>query len=371
MARFHLGPRGGAIHAGPGLPPARARLATPLRCHLRPGGARRASGASPRPRWRCPTIPTWPTSSSGPCWTAATSGCWSRNTRWNSPDGRGVERPHLPHRLVCTDSHGQHGEHHRHHQDPGQRHQARGARCSPTTRPRASARWELAGRRVPPLVTQIADGENGGVMMNEFPPKYLEVMRECSGSATPADERHRVPRSAGRGWASAARTCHLCSRFSRSGYGSVSKPGEGPERLAAVIEELGAGRRPVQHGGRQLDQQHLMGARVRERAGADGACELALQRELARQGVPYQRPPLPATRSSTCWPVKPAATATGARASGRTTARSSPAAPAMPQARWPERQAAPAGATSGRSNKRPERQAAPTGATSDPDRSNK
>jgi hypothetical protein len=32
---------------------------------------------------------------------------------------------------------------------------------------------------------QIADGENGGVMMNEFPSKYFEVMRECSGSATP------------------------------------------------------------------------------------------------------------------------------------------------------------------------------------------
>ena len=29
---------------------------------------------------------------------------------------------------------------------------------------------ELAGRQVPPLVTQIADGENGGVMTNEFPP---------------------------------------------------------------------------------------------------------------------------------------------------------------------------------------------------------
>jgi hypothetical protein len=44
---------------------------------------------------------------------------------------------------------------------------------------------ELAGRRVPPLVTQIADGENGGVMMHEFPPKYLEVVRDCSGSRTP------------------------------------------------------------------------------------------------------------------------------------------------------------------------------------------
>ena len=48
------------------------------------------------------------------------------------------------------------------------------------------SRRELGGRSIPPLVTQIADGENGGVMMNEFPPKYLEVMAEASGSRTPA-----------------------------------------------------------------------------------------------------------------------------------------------------------------------------------------
>ena len=35
------------------------------------------------------------------------------------------------------------------------------------------SRQDLAGKSVPPLVTQIADGENGGVMMNEFPSKYL------------------------------------------------------------------------------------------------------------------------------------------------------------------------------------------------------
>ena len=45
-------------------------------------------------------------------------------------------------------------------------------------------RWELAGKQVPPLVTQIADGENGGVMMNEFPAKYAEVVNECNGSET-------------------------------------------------------------------------------------------------------------------------------------------------------------------------------------------
>jgi hypothetical protein len=46
-------------------------------------------------------------------------------------------------------------------------------------------RTELGGRAVPPLVTQIADGENGGVMMNEFPPKYFEVVRGASGSDVP------------------------------------------------------------------------------------------------------------------------------------------------------------------------------------------
>jgi hypothetical protein len=47
------------------------------------------------------------------------------------------------------------------------------------------SRRNLAGHLVPPMVTQIADGENGGVMMNEFPPKYLDVVGESSGSDTP------------------------------------------------------------------------------------------------------------------------------------------------------------------------------------------
>jgi len=60
------------------------------------------------------------------------------------------------------------------------------AQMQPYYEARGLSRWELAGKQIPPLVTQIADGENGGVMMNEFPGKYFEVMRECSGSDTPA-----------------------------------------------------------------------------------------------------------------------------------------------------------------------------------------
>jgi hypothetical protein len=43
----------------------------------------------------------------------------------------------------------------------------------------------VGGKSIPPITAQIADGENGGVMMNEFPAKYLEVMREASHSDVP------------------------------------------------------------------------------------------------------------------------------------------------------------------------------------------
>lgn len=38
-------------------------------------------------------------------------------------------------------------------------------------------RQELNNKKIPSLVTQIADGENGGVMMNEFPEAYLQANR--------------------------------------------------------------------------------------------------------------------------------------------------------------------------------------------------
>jgi hypothetical protein len=36
-------------------------------------------------------------------------------------------------------------------------------------------RQALGGREIPSIVAQIADGENGGVMMNEFPPAFLQA----------------------------------------------------------------------------------------------------------------------------------------------------------------------------------------------------
>jgi hypothetical protein len=100
------------------------------------------------------------------------------------PDGRPLQRPHLPHRLVCTSSRGDTAEIVAVVKTQGSDSKLVG-QLQPYYQARGLSRGRLAGRSVPPLVTQIADGENGGVMMHEFPPKYLKVVRACSGSRTP------------------------------------------------------------------------------------------------------------------------------------------------------------------------------------------
>ncbi len=99
--------------------------------------------------------------------------------------GGGLEKKHLPHRLVCTNADGETAEITAIIKTQGSDTKLV-AQMQPYYEAQSLSRWELAGRSVPPLVTQIADGENGGVMMNEFPPKYKEVMHACSHSDTPA-----------------------------------------------------------------------------------------------------------------------------------------------------------------------------------------
>jgi len=102
------------------------------------------------------------------------------------PDGgHSPERKHLPHRLICRNSRGEEASIIAIIKTQGSDTKLV-AQMQPYYEAKGLAPWELAGRQVPPLVTQIADGENGGVMMNEFPAKYFEVMRESSGSDTPA-----------------------------------------------------------------------------------------------------------------------------------------------------------------------------------------
>ncbi|MCK5719322.1 MAG: hypothetical protein KAH84_05145 [Thiomargarita sp.] len=101
------------------------------------------------------------------------------------PDnGWGLERPHIPHRLVCRNSSGETVSITAIIKTQGSDTKLV-AQMQPFYEARGLQRWELAGRDIPPIVTQIADGENGGVMMNEFPHKFFEVSNDCSGSDTP------------------------------------------------------------------------------------------------------------------------------------------------------------------------------------------
>jgi hypothetical protein len=99
-------------------------------------------------------------------------------------DGGPIDRPHVPHRLVAKNSQGQTLSITAIVKTQGSDTKLVG-QMQPYFEAQTLSRTELNGKQIPPIVTQIADGENGGVMMNEFPPKYLDVMAEASGSQTP------------------------------------------------------------------------------------------------------------------------------------------------------------------------------------------
>lgn len=101
------------------------------------------------------------------------------------PDsGRNPSTPHIPHRLVCTNADGESVSITAIVKTQGSDTKLV-AQMQPYYEAKGLSRTEIAGKAVPPLVTQIADGENGGVMMNEFPSKYKAVVRESSHSQTP------------------------------------------------------------------------------------------------------------------------------------------------------------------------------------------
>jgi Glycosyl hydrolase family 57 len=152
------------------------------------------------------------------------------------PDGASVRHLHLPNRLVCTSSRGETASIVALVKTQGSDTKLVG-QMQPYYEARGLGRSELAGHSVPPLVTQIADGENGGVMMNEFPPKYLDVVRESSWSATPmlggTEYLERVFASD----VSVDDLPVIQPVFQHRIWEKMSA-GDGPERLTRVIEEL-------------------------------------------------------------------------------------------------------------------------------------
>jgi hypothetical protein len=99
-------------------------------------------------------------------------------------DGGPLKYPRRPHKLVARDSQGRTVAITAIIKTQGSDTKLIG-QMQPYYEARGLDRIELGGKSIPPLVSQISDGENGGVMMNEFPPKYMQVMLESSGSSTP------------------------------------------------------------------------------------------------------------------------------------------------------------------------------------------
>ena len=92
-------------------------------------------------------------------------------------DGQAIQQPHLPHRLLARSSDG----------DTVEipiliKTQGSDTKLVAQMQPYAEAKtlqpMELGEVRVPPLVSQISDGENGGVMMNEFPSAFKRSWHE-------------------------------------------------------------------------------------------------------------------------------------------------------------------------------------------------
>jgi len=153
------------------------------------------------------------------------------------PDtGTGPERKHLPHRLVCRNSLGEEATTIAILKTQGSDTKLV-AQMQPYFEAKGLSHWELAGKQVPPLVTQIADGENGGVMMNEFPPKYLDVVRECSGSPTPIlNVSEYLEHLFGLGIQE--KDLPTLQPIFQKRIWDRFRPGEGAEQLAKVISQL-------------------------------------------------------------------------------------------------------------------------------------
>ncbi len=151
-------------------------------------------------------------------------------------DGRPLAYPHRPHRLIARNSRGETLAITAIVKTQGSDTKLIG-QMQPYYEAKGLNRIDLGGKSVPPLVCQISDGENGGVMMNEFPPKYLQVVAESSGSSTPPVNVTEY-------------LDHLDSLGIREeDFPAIQpvmqhriwerfEPGAGPDALAGVIEQL-------------------------------------------------------------------------------------------------------------------------------------
>ncbi len=150
-------------------------------------------------------------------------------------DGQGLRQRHLPHRLVARSSTGEEASIVALIKTQGSDTKLV-AQMQPWYEAKSLDRWELVGQQVPPLVAQIADGENGGVMMNEFPHKFMEVVRESSRSETPLMNGSEYLEHL---FATGIKESDLpaCQPLFQHRLWGKAQPGAGPEKLAQAIAE--------------------------------------------------------------------------------------------------------------------------------------
>lgn len=98
-------------------------------------------------------------------------------------DGSGIRRPHFPHKLVAKNAIGQIEEIAVLIKTQGSDTKLV-AQMQPYYEAKERNREDYQGKNIPPYVAQIGDGENGGVMMNEFPPAYKQAFNEITPEGT-------------------------------------------------------------------------------------------------------------------------------------------------------------------------------------------
>lgn len=93
--------------------------------------------------------------------------------------GQGLHYKHLPHRLVARNSHGETVSITALIKTQGSDTKLVG-QMQPYYEAKTLSKMQLGNVSVPPIVSQIGDGENGGVMMNEFPSAFKQAWYEMA-----------------------------------------------------------------------------------------------------------------------------------------------------------------------------------------------
>ena len=94
-------------------------------------------------------------------------------------DGTGIRNPYIPHKLIAKNSLGDVETIAVLIKTQGSDTKLVG-QMQPYYEAKSKHREDFCGKTIPPFVLQISDGENGGVIMNEFPPKYNSVYSEIT-----------------------------------------------------------------------------------------------------------------------------------------------------------------------------------------------